>query len=119
MTMTTEANQVPGDAELATIFPRLFGETPDTEEYEYVRVPGLHLASELEDVIEPGPDYVVWQAGEFHDGRMLLAVYCRRPKTARGESSEAPQAPRGAPGPARATMSVGAAPKPGMRKRSR
>src|SRR4051812_25636851 len=85
MTTTTETNRVADDGDLFTILRRMFGEPADpaeSEQYEYLRIPGLHLAAELEDVIEPEVDYVVWQSGRFHDGRMLLSVYCRRRKEA-------------------------------------
>jgi hypothetical protein len=103
MTMTMETGQVPEGADLTAMFRRLFGETPEPEEYEYVRVPGLHLASELEDVIEPGTDYVIWQAGQLHNGRMLLAVYCRHEKMPSDESSPTAPAPAPTPAPPAAT----------------
>jgi hypothetical protein len=112
-------NQAREESDLAAIFRRLFGEMPEPVEYEYVRMPGLHLAAELDDVIEPGSDYVVWQGGELHDGRKLLVVYCRREKV---ELEPAPM-PVGAPGPGMApapTERAGTAPtKHGSRRRTR
>ena len=101
MTTTTETNQAPDDADLLTILRHMFGETPEPEQYEYVRIPGLHLPAELEDVIEPEADYVVWQSGHLHDGRMLLTVYCRRKVAAPVPPAvaETPESPAAAPTP--------------------
>jgi len=115
MTTTADTNQIPDEGDLFTIVRRMFGETPEPEEYDYVRVPGLHLTSELEDVIEPGTDYVVWQGGQLHNGRMLLTVYCRRPKMGKEAPPVAPEAPAAASTPTPAATSA----KANLRKRSR
>jgi len=119
MTTTMETNQAQDGGDLAAILQRLFGQASDAEEYEYLRIPGLHLPSELEDVIEPGHDYVVWQAGELHNGRMLLAVYCRREKAASGEEPTGVEVPSPTPPPAPVQVPTASSVKPAIRKRSR
>ena len=119
MTTTTETNRASDDGDLFTVLRRMFGEPAEPEQYEYLRIPGLHLAAELEEVIEPEADYVVWQSGRFHDGRMLLTVYCRRRKEAEAAppalaETHAESADRGT------TAQAHAAPtKVGSRKRGR
>jgi len=115
-TMATATTQEREGSELEAIFRHLFGDMPERAEYEYVRVPGLHLSAELDDVIEPDADYVVWQTGETEDGRKLLVVYCRREKV--GRQTPVAQAPSGSATAARSTGRTNAA-RAGVRRRAR
>jgi len=45
----------------------------------FVRLPGLFRRWELEQVLEPGIDFHLEEAGEASDGTPLLAVYRREP----------------------------------------
>jgi hypothetical protein len=114
----TATTQEPEGSELDAIFRHLFGAIPEHVEYEYVRVPGLHLPAELDDVIEPGADYVVWLGGEMHDGRKLLVVYCRREKVDSQPLQAPAPPPATAPAPAAPTAAPQAARQNG-RKRTR
>ena len=44
---------------------------------EYVRMPGLFLRWEIEQVLEPGTDFHIEGAGKACDGETLYAVYRR------------------------------------------
>ena len=46
---------------------------------EYVRLPGLYRRWELEQVIEPGVETRIEEAGTASDGTALYAVYRREP----------------------------------------
>jgi len=50
-------------------------DTDDTSELH--RIPGLFRRWELAQVLEPGADYHIEDAGETRDGTSLLAIYCR------------------------------------------
>lgn len=43
----------------------------------YARVPGLFRRWELEQVVEPGMEFRIEDAGEASDGTALFAVYAR------------------------------------------
>ena len=51
---------------------------PDTLRDEFVRLPGLFRAWELEHVLVPGTDFHIEEAGIASDGTQLLAVYRRQ-----------------------------------------
>ncbi len=46
---------------------------------EFVRLPGLFRRWEIEQVLEPGVDFHLEEAGEASDGTPLFAVYRREP----------------------------------------
>ncbi len=48
---------------------------PDDE--DFVRLPGLFRRWEIEQVIDPGADFHLEEAGEASDGTPLFAVYRR------------------------------------------
>jgi len=50
-------------------------DTDDTS--ELYRIPGLFRRWELAQVLEPGADYHIEDAGETRDGTRLLAIYRR------------------------------------------
>lgn len=50
---------------------------------DLVKVPGLFVRAELDDVITPDADFYVEPAGKTEDGTPLLAVYRRFPQPAR------------------------------------
>jgi hypothetical protein len=50
-------------------------QTSETENNEFVRIPGLLRRWEIEQLIEPGPDFHIEAAGEAEDGTPLFAVY--------------------------------------------
>ena len=50
-----------------------------TAEDDYVRLPGLFRRWEIEQVLEPGLDFHLEEAGEASDGTPLFAVYRRDP----------------------------------------
>ncbi len=52
---------------------------------EFVRLPGLYRRWELEQVLEPGLDFHLEEAGEASDGTPLFAVYRREPNHAEEE----------------------------------
>jgi hypothetical protein len=55
------------------------GPTPEIEADEFVRLPGLFRRWEIEQVLEPGSDFHLEEAGEASDGTPLFAVYRREP----------------------------------------
>ncbi len=48
-------------------------------EDDYARLPGLFRRWEIEQVLEPGLDFHLEEAGEASDGTPLFAVYRRDP----------------------------------------
>ena len=52
---------------------------PDTERDDFVRVPGLFRRWELEQVLVPGTDFHLEEAGSASDGTPLFALYRREP----------------------------------------
>lgn len=50
---------------------------PETARDEFVRVPGLFRSWELEQVLVPGTDFHLEEAGFASDGTQLLALYRR------------------------------------------
>ena len=61
-------------------------EHPDTararpsEDADFVRLPGLFRRWEIEQVVDPGADFHLEEAGDASDGTPLFAVY-RRERT--------------------------------------
>jgi len=47
------------------------------EDDDFVRLPGLFRRWEIEQVIDPGADFHLEEAGEASDGTPLFAVYRR------------------------------------------
>lgn len=45
--------------------------------HEWLRLPGLFRRHEVSDLIEPGDEFHVEEAGEAADGTTLFAIYCR------------------------------------------
>ena len=54
---------------------------PDTPPDDFVRLPGLFRRWELEQVLDPGADFHLEEAGESSDGTPLVAVYRRERAT--------------------------------------
>jgi len=54
---------------------------PDTPPDDFVRLPGLFRRWELEQVLDPGADFHLEEAGESSDGTPLVAVYRRERST--------------------------------------
>jgi hypothetical protein len=52
---------------------------PDTERDDFVRLPGLFRRWELEQVLIPGTDFHLEEAGSASDGTPLFALYRREP----------------------------------------
>ena len=58
-------------------------EHPDTararpsEDEDFVRLPGLFRRWEIEQVVDPGADFHLEEAGDASDGTPLFAVYRR------------------------------------------
>lgn len=52
---------------------------PRASDGEFLRLPGLFRKWELEQVLEPGFDFHLEEAGTASDGTHLLAVYRREP----------------------------------------
>jgi len=53
--------------------------TPRTVPEQFIRLPGLFRRWEFEQVLEPGSDFHIEEAGEASDGTLLFAVYRREP----------------------------------------
>ena len=51
--------------------------TSPTDDDDFVRLPGLFRRWELEQVVEPGTDFHLEEAGNASDGTPLFAVYRR------------------------------------------
>jgi hypothetical protein len=51
--------------------------TPQTDPDAFVRLPGLFRRWEIEQVLAPGSEFHVEEAGEAADGTELFAVYRR------------------------------------------
>ena len=56
---------------------------------DFVRLPGLFRRWEIEQVVDPGVDFHLEEAGESSDGTHLFAVY-RREQTPRSGLSLSP-----------------------------
>lgn len=52
---------------------------PDTMRDEFVRIPGLLRRWEFEQVLVPGTDFHIEEAGSASDGTPLFALYQREP----------------------------------------
>jgi hypothetical protein len=50
---------------------------PDSTHDEFVRLPGLFRRWEIEQVVDPGADFHLEEAGDASDGTPLFAVYRR------------------------------------------
>ncbi|MGH7296491.1 MAG: hypothetical protein ACRELB_16255 [Polyangiaceae bacterium] len=53
--------------------------TPETDPAQFTRLPGLFRRWEIEQVLEPGSDFHIEEAGDASDGTPLFAVYRREP----------------------------------------
>ena len=53
--------------------------TPQSDPEQFIRLPGLFRRWEIEQVLEPGSDFHIEEAGEASDGTPLFAVYRREP----------------------------------------
>ena len=49
----------------------------ETEPEPFVRIPGLLRRWEIEQLLEPGPDFHIEAAGETETGEPVFAVYKR------------------------------------------
>ena len=58
----------------------------ETEDTEFIRIPGLLRRWDIEHVLEPGSDLQVEQAGEAADGTALFTVYRRKSVTNKNAS---------------------------------
>jgi hypothetical protein len=54
--------------------------THPSEDEDFVRLPGLFRRWEIEQVVDPGADFHLEEAGDASDGTPLFAVY-RRDRT--------------------------------------
>ena len=61
-----------------------------TDDDDFVRLPGLFRRWELEQVVDPGADFHLEDAGEASDGTPLFAVY-RRERTQTSSSTPNPK----------------------------
>jgi hypothetical protein len=50
-----------------------------TDPEQFMRLPGLFRRWEIEQVLVPGTDFHIEEAGEASDGTPLFAVYRREP----------------------------------------
>ncbi|GAB4200119.1 MAG: hypothetical protein OHK0013_10840 [Sandaracinaceae bacterium] len=57
---------------------------------DFVRLPGLFRRWEIEQVVDPGVDFHLEEAGEASDGTPLFAVY-RRERTQTSSSTPNPK----------------------------
>jgi hypothetical protein len=64
--------------------------TGPTDDDDFVRLPGLFRRWELEQVVDPGADFHLEDAGEASDGTPLFAVYRRERPTTSSTSSSNP-----------------------------
>ena len=53
--------------------------TPQTDPEQFIRLPGLFRRWEIEQVLVPGSDFHIEEAGDASDGTPLFAVYRRVP----------------------------------------
>ena len=53
--------------------------TPQTDPEQFIRLPGLFRRWEIEQVLVPGSDFHIEEAGDASDGTPLFAVYRREP----------------------------------------
>lgn len=51
--------------------------TRPSEDKDFVRLPGLFRRWEIEQVVDPGADFHLEEAGDASDGTPLFAVYRR------------------------------------------
>jgi hypothetical protein len=54
-------------------------ETPSVSPSDFLRVPGLFRRWEIEQILVPGADFHLEEAGAASDGTPLYAVYRRQP----------------------------------------
>ena len=64
--------------------------TSPTDDDDFVRLPGLFRRWEIEQVVEPGADFHLEDAGDAADGTPLFAVYRRERPTTSSTSSSNP-----------------------------
>ncbi|MBK6845568.1 MAG: hypothetical protein IPN32_18755 [Deltaproteobacteria bacterium] len=67
--------------------------TSPTDDDDFVRLPGLFRRWELEQVVEPGTDFHLEEAGNASDGTPLFAVY-RRERTQTSSTSSSNPNPK-------------------------
>ncbi|MBI3184649.1 MAG: hypothetical protein HYZ28_21135 [Myxococcales bacterium] len=53
--------------------------TPQSDPEQFIRLPGLFRRWEIEQVLVPGSDFHIEEAGDASDGTPLFAVYRREP----------------------------------------
>lgn len=58
-------------------------ETPSATPSEFLRIPGLFRRWEIEQILEPGADFHLEEAGAAADGTPLYAVFRRLPDEGR------------------------------------
>jgi len=61
-------------------------ETPSVAPTEFLRIPGLFRRWEIEQVLEPGADFHLEEAGAAADGTPLYAVFRRLPDEGRART---------------------------------
>ncbi len=54
-------------------------DTPSANPNQFLRLPGLFRRWEIEQVLEPGADFHLEEAGTASDGTQLYAVFRRQP----------------------------------------
>ena len=64
--------------------------TGPTDDDEFIRLPGLFRRWEIEQVVNPGADFHLEEAGDASDGTPLFAVYRRERPTTSSTSSSNP-----------------------------
>ena len=52
-------------------------DTPSTSPTEFLRIPGLFRRWEIEQILEPGADFHLEEAGAASDGTRLYAIFRR------------------------------------------
>ena len=57
---------------------------------DFVRLPGLFRRWELNDVVEPGADFHLEDAGEAADGTQLIAIYRRERRSTPSSTRSTP-----------------------------
>ena len=55
---------------------------------DFIRLPGLFRRWEIEQVVEPGADFHLEDAGEAADGTQLIAVYRRERRSTRNTTAD-------------------------------
>jgi hypothetical protein len=63
-------------------------ETPSVSPSDFLRIPGLFRRWEIEQVLEPGADFHLEEAGNASDGTPLYAVFRRQPDAPRPRAGQ-------------------------------